>query len=225
MSQTPKQRVIIVYQSNTQQQNLIIGHDDSEQFVELIQLPNAKTAQKQQFAHVQNTLYEIQQTRHKRCASWFIDETVQKDGSLFVLTPVDPLFLALPILDKARFEHATKESKESGIFCTAFQIFEQNNLLHKFVQHEQLELLCDVKGLHMFFSHVPIDLGDMVYRFSDTKAMSWLQKKHAQIVAGLAQNSNYVEKQIVQPKASKFRASLKQASPQKGTNHYCITME
>jgi hypothetical protein len=38
----------------------------------------------------------------ERYRSWFIDDSVQGDGSLYLCTPVDPLFLALPLLEASR---------------------------------------------------------------------------------------------------------------------------
>ena len=34
------------------------------------------------------------------CRSWFLDDTVQSDGALFLTTKVDPLFLILPYIAK-----------------------------------------------------------------------------------------------------------------------------
>ncbi len=35
-------------------------------------------------------------------SSWFVDNTVQQDGSIYFTTPVDPLFIFLPLLEDSR---------------------------------------------------------------------------------------------------------------------------
>jgi ribonuclease H2 subunit B len=38
----------------------------------------------------------------ERYRSWFLGDSVISDGGLYLSTPVDPLFLALPILEASR---------------------------------------------------------------------------------------------------------------------------
>ena len=47
-------------------------------------------------------LLELQEAAPQDAApcSWFVDQTVQKDGTLFLASRVDPLFFALPHLEK-----------------------------------------------------------------------------------------------------------------------------
>lgn len=38
----------------------------------------------------------------ERPSSWFVDDTVDDDGSLYIATPIDPLFILLQLLEKHR---------------------------------------------------------------------------------------------------------------------------
>ena len=40
----------------------------------------------------------------ERFRSWFVGDAVLEDGSMYLCTPVDPLFLALPLLDSSRMQ-------------------------------------------------------------------------------------------------------------------------
>lgn len=48
-----------------------------------------------------HTLFEIMEFKEEP-RSWFIDNTVQQDGTLLISTPVDPIFMILPYLARAR---------------------------------------------------------------------------------------------------------------------------
>lgn len=43
----------------------------------------------------------------ERYRSWFVGDSVQEDGSMYLCTPVDPLFLALPLLESSRMQVIT----------------------------------------------------------------------------------------------------------------------
>ena len=40
----------------------------------------------------------------ERYRSWFIGDSVLEDGSMYLCTPVDPLFLALPLMESNRMQ-------------------------------------------------------------------------------------------------------------------------
>ncbi len=40
----------------------------------------------------------------ERYRSWFIGDSVLEDGSIYLCTPVDPLFLALPLMESSRMQ-------------------------------------------------------------------------------------------------------------------------
>lgn len=73
----------------------------------------------------------------------------RSDGAFYSATPIDPLFLLLPRLEKLR--NKTKSDKApNGSYTPLRELYmdlEQPNYSHlKDVQGAELELLCDVEG-------------------------------------------------------------------------------
>ncbi|XP_071950589.1 ribonuclease H2 subunit B-like isoform X2 [Antedon mediterranea] len=111
-------------------------------------------------------IYEVFANKEK-CSSWFIGETVQKDGSLQILTPVDPLFLVLPYLMK---------SATNGMFMTIDQIisdadYPQCNRLVKCCEKCDMSQVSDTKGSEDF----------QAYRYNEEKTITWLSAKVKQV--------------------------------------------
>ena len=48
----------------------------------------------------EDAAYEVNHFKPKT-SCWFIGETIRSDGTLLVVTPVDPLFLVLPYVFRA----------------------------------------------------------------------------------------------------------------------------
>ncbi|XP_065177931.1 ribonuclease H2 subunit B-like isoform X1 [Sycon ciliatum] len=104
--------------------------------------------------------------------SWFIGETVQKDGSLFVMTPIDPLFLMLPFLVTA--------AEESTRFSLPDQILENSEYpaagkLLQATSLSQVEMVCDMKGSGEYQG----------CRLNQSKLELWLKAKVEQLVSQL----------------------------------------
>ncbi|CAL1542997.1 unnamed protein product [Lymnaea stagnalis] len=96
--------------------------------------------------------------------SWFIGETVQRDGDIYFTTPVDPLFLVLPYLINAG---------ENNRYMAIDQIvldeeFPECHKLSTCFGKGQLELITDWKE---------IDDEMKVYRYNKEKCMAWLKSK------------------------------------------------
>lgn len=93
--------------------------------------------------------------------SWFVEDSVQRDGSLFVVTPIDPLFLVLPYFEKL-----------SQKFRTLEQILEDDrhpsiNTLTSCLPSNELLNISDVKRDH--------DI--QAYRLNKDKTIAWLKLK------------------------------------------------
>lgn len=113
-----------------------------------------------------NTLHEIN-IYSKKFSSWFIDNQVISDGSLYVATPVDLLFLLLPALQK---------SQSSGNFCDIEHIvectgssYQSAHMLSSLItaQSSLLSCICDTKQSG----------GQTFYRLNDDKTINWLKLK------------------------------------------------
>ncbi|XP_070537824.1 ribonuclease H2 subunit B-like [Ptychodera flava] len=95
--------------------------------------------------------------------SWFVGETVQEDGSLYMTTPIDPLFLVLPYLIRA---------DQSGMFMTLDQIVSDED----YPQCSRIVDCTEIANLN----HIADWKGNddiKAYRFSKTKTLDWLKMK------------------------------------------------
>lgn len=125
-------------------------------------------------------IQEIHQFQ-QRWASWFVGNTVCSNGSLYLSTPIDPLFLMIPALDKAR-EHGNYCDIEQCIVCLLGEQHSQRCglLLGNVLDMKQggqniFENICDIKEA----------CGQQYYKLSDEKTVSWLLKKIDMLKKGL----------------------------------------
>lgn len=104
--------------------------------------------------------------------SWLIDNTVQHDGSLFITTPVDPVFMVLPYLIKA---------EKSGKFMTLDQIVLDDN-------YPECNRLTSTAGLSELYQVADIrgeeDL--QAYKYNKEKTLSWLKLKTEKLSEALS---------------------------------------
>lgn len=149
------------------------SNPDGEEESQFIRLMHPKTDQGVMFMVSSDgkLIYEV--TSYKEdYGSWLINETVQQDGSMKIVTPVDPIFLVLPYLRKAE--------KQMGKFMTLDQIVTDNNYpqCHRLLDCgglSELERCCDVKG----------DDDLKAYRYNKEKALDWLKAKVERIAQTL----------------------------------------
>ena len=108
-------------------------------------------------------------------SSWFVGNSVVGDGSLYLSTPVDPLLLLLPLLERAKGDAAPG----AGRFCDLEQVLcmadaPAAQLLAPLLA-TQLACVCDVTEAG----------GQSYYRLSQGKALAWLRLKVAQAARAL----------------------------------------
>ncbi|XP_062312541.1 ribonuclease H2 subunit B isoform X2 [Osmerus eperlanus] len=120
-------------------------------------------------------LYEVK-AFSEDCHSWFIGQTVQRDGRLLYVTPMDPLYLLLPYLVKA-----VKEGK--------FQPMNQMVMDEDFPACTRL-LNCtrSLASVHHIAEEKEVG-GLQFYRYSLEKTLDWLKKKVDRTVKAL-RNAN-----------------------------------
>ncbi|KAI9591534.1 ribonuclease H2, subunit B [Syncephalis fuscata] len=141
-----------------------------------ITLPHPRTGIIVQYVCDATQLLEIQHVNPDNIpASWFIDNTVQKDGSLLLFTPVDVLFILLPILIQCR-----RQTGDSlGVYCSQQDILEavangQGSVLNSLPQLDQsLCQICDTQDVSGYTT---------VYRLNDQRVITWLKHKIDRIV-------------------------------------------
>lgn len=110
------------------------------------------------------------------CRSWFIGQTVQRDGRILYITPMDPLYLMLPYLMKA-----AKEGK--------FQPMDQLLMDEEFPACSRL-LGCprSLPSLHHIAEEK--EVGSLrFHRYSQEKALQWLKKKVERTVNALRKSN------------------------------------
>ncbi|KAJ7200492.1 ribonuclease H2, subunit B [Mycena rebaudengoi] len=137
----------------------------------------------------QDRILEVQAVAPTNARSWFIDQEVVADGKLLVMTPIDPAFLLIPVL-----QSVYPENGETGMFRPADEIFEdaaanleesstsaagkdislivsKDDVLHFTSMgccQDALKRVCDVKEIT---SEI------IVYRYSPAKVVEYLRVK------------------------------------------------
>ncbi|KAJ4826140.1 hypothetical protein Tsubulata_030546 [Turnera subulata] len=100
-------------------------------------------------------------------SSWFLGDYVCEDGRLYTATPVDPVFVLLPIFEEARM----KKGNDPGKFRQLDEILFVNGhpeYCHLIsIAENCMQLVCDTKeiGSSKFF------------RLDDSKVLAWLHCK------------------------------------------------
>ncbi|XP_024005660.1 ribonuclease H2 subunit B isoform X2 [Eutrema salsugineum] len=99
--------------------------------------------------------------------SWFLGDYISQDGSLYMATPVDPVFILLPIFDKARM----KKGEDPGKFRQLDEILYvegYSGYQHLLALAEKcMEIVCQTQ-----------EVGSMkFYRLDNSKVLAWLSFK------------------------------------------------
>ncbi|GAQ78519.1 ribonuclease H2 subunit B [Klebsormidium nitens] len=141
---------------------------------EALHLRHPKTAVPSLYLLIREKLQEVHWFK-QQLASWFIGESVSEDGSLYLSSPVDPLFIALPLLEQARM----KKGDSPGMFRGLEEMLEVEGFpgYQKLfdVFEKTLDMVCEVR-----------EAGDTkYYRLDDFKALAWLCCKVEQASAAL----------------------------------------
>lgn len=148
------------------------GNNDNQPVICKLRHPKSGSCALYMFTHENEKILELVKFEELR-RSWLIGETVQKDGSLYIVSSVDAVFLILPYLSKAsRF----------GKFMELECILEDSEYPEcrrlACCSLEDLEFVADVKSIP----------GANVYRFNEEKTFSWLRLKCDRLVKALKQN-------------------------------------
>jgi len=137
--------------------------DDGDVDTFLHKMPHPQNGVVSLFMFKNKDVYQVMQCKEDY-RSWFVDESVQKDGSMYMITPIDPLFLALPYLEK---------SAAQNIFTTLDNILTDENHPEALIKLEQcltkknLLNICNCKGSE-----------DIVaYKSDESRILAWLSLK------------------------------------------------
>lgn len=146
----------------------------------LLHLKNPKTGAKSCYMMMNDKLQELHWFK-QQFSSWFLGNHVLEDGSLYMCTPVDPIFILLPILDEARMKRADDPGKfrslEEILFVEGYPGYLN---LQPLLEH-LLDVVCQVR-----------DIGaSKFYRLDDSKALAWLCCKVKLTLKGLDSLGGY----------------------------------
>lgn len=175
-----------------------------------IVLPNPKSNCNAAFLFVNGQLLELNCFK-QMYSSWFLGAQVVSDGGVYVSTPVDVLFVVLPILERAR----RSSSDFAGRFCNLEDILSND-------QHPDLMLLKDLitPSLCCICDERDIGNGEVYYRLNDERVLAWLQCKVKQSLNALAATIWSQSTSSMAPKAPSHetgtRPSTAASSPSRG---------
>jgi len=148
------------------------------------QLRHPRTNKAASFICTNDGVFEVNYFKPKT-SCWFIGETIRSDGTLLVVTPMDPLFLVIPYLSAASKSSSGKNFMllEQTLVDEDFEAVGKR-LLPVFSSEShcsQLQHIADVKT---------IDGSDSpAVRFSESKCLAWLEKKVRTLAATLKERN------------------------------------
>eukprot|EP00937_MAST-01D_sp_MAST-1D-sp2_P002604 g2604.t1 len=155
------------------------GGDDDQ--AEAIVLPHPRTGETARFMLRGGELLEVQKATPRLPSSWFVGDRVVQDGGVHIATRVDPLFLALPLLEKTCENYspldqilASPETPHSAMLRGCAQL------------QEQLAHLCDTSDA--MGPDMPL------FRLNEVKAMRWLQRKVERLACTFAAEATAEER-------------------------------
>ncbi|WOG83071.1 hypothetical protein DCAR_0102245 [Daucus carota subsp. sativus] len=136
----------------------------------LLSLCHPKTGNPTSYLLTDGNLQEIHWFK-TAYGSWFLGDYVCEDGRLYAATPIDPVFILLPIFDEARMKKGEDQGKfrqlDEIIFIQGYPGYQ--HLLS--IADKSMQVVCDFKevGSTKFF------------RLNDSKVLAWLHFKVHQL--------------------------------------------
>ncbi|XP_065514568.1 ribonuclease H2 subunit B isoform X3 [Caloenas nicobarica] len=160
---------------------------DSEPLFTKLRNPSTGEATLYLFNSGAQQLFEVK-AFHEEYRSWFIGQTVQQDGRLLFVTPMDPLFLILYYLIKA-------DKEQQGKFQPLDQVVLDS-------EYPNCPLLLKCAGVKQYIHHVTDEkeIGSQKFhKYSQEKTLKWLKKKVNQTVKALKSNNVCVGERVLEP--------------------------
>lgn len=140
---------------------------DDEQTHSIVPLPHPKTEASSLYLKADSGKYlELVKFKEKR-GSWIVEDFVEPDGSLYVATPMDPLFFAVALLQKSNKFRPLEDFVEDNSYPHLLNVIRSCS--------NRMQHIADVKELGE----------DRVYRYNESKCVAWLTKKVKAVAAAL----------------------------------------
>ncbi|CAJ2643354.1 unnamed protein product [Trifolium pratense] len=136
----------------------------------MILLRHPRSGNATQYLFVNGMLQEFQWFKNLY-GSWFLGDYTSEDGRLYLSTPVDPVFIMLPIFEEARMKKGDDLGKfrqlDEILFIDGYPGYQQ---LTSLVEN-CMQVVCEVK-----------EVGSIkFFRLDDTKVLRWLCYKVCQL--------------------------------------------
>jgi len=149
--------------TQTQSQCVMIAPDSlcKHQSFSVVRLRNPRTLCGSLYAFTpkDSGVFEVNQfSEDKR--SWFLDNSVQSDGTLYLTTRVDPLFLILPFIVKAKHTSPLDQ-------ILTDEEYPDIGRLESCIKSKSVENIADMKTAGSY----------EVWRYNENKTLEWLGKK------------------------------------------------
>lgn len=140
---------------------------EDEQTHSIVPLPHPKTEASSLYLKADSGEYlELVKYKEKR-GSWIVEDFVEPDGSLYVATPMDPLFFAVALLKKSNKFRPLEDFVEDNLYPNLLSVINSCS--------SRLRHVADIKELGE----------DRVYRYNESKCIAWLTKKVKAVAAAL----------------------------------------
>ncbi|KAM6316863.1 ribonuclease H2 subunit B [Aegotheles albertisi] len=157
---------------------------DSEPLFTKLRNPSTGEATLYLFNSGAQQLFEVK-AFHEEYRSWFIGQTVQQDGRLLFVTPMDPLFLILYYLIKA-------DKEQQGKFQPLSQVVLDSD-------YPNCPLLLKCADVKQYIHHVTEEkeIGSQKFhKYSQERTLKWLKKKVSGTVKALKSNNICVGERV-----------------------------
>ncbi|KAH9931096.1 ribonuclease H2, subunit B [Epithele typhae] len=145
--------------------------------------------------NAKSTILEVQSVSPPNRRSWFMQNEVQEDGKLLIMTPIDPIFLLIPLI------HATQSVDGPGLFRPFDEVFEDalskmkssakgdEEEGRRITLTDDMSILASLSCVHAAMGricdHKDIGHDILVYRYSAERTLEYLRSK----VSRLSQQS------------------------------------
>ncbi|CAH9123953.1 unnamed protein product [Cuscuta epithymum] len=132
----------------------------------LLSLRHPKSGDATCYLFVNRTLQEVHWFKQS-FGSWFLGDYVCEDGSLYTATPIDPVFVLLPLFEEARMtKQANKD--DPGMFRQLDEIIYVSDYpgyqYLSSIAEKSMQVVCDFK-----------EMGSMkFYRLNNEKVLKWM---------------------------------------------------
>ncbi|KAL2472563.1 Ribonuclease H2 [Forsythia ovata] len=137
---------------------------------QFLSLRHPKTGNMACYLFIEGVLQELHWFKQSY-GSWFLGDYVCEDGRLYTATPVDPVFILLPIFEEARMKKGDDQGKfrqlDEIIYIDGYPGYQSLSS----IAEKSMQIVCDLKeiGSTKFF------------RLNDLKVLRWLCYKVHQL--------------------------------------------